>query len=87
MKPREHPGRVAVRCCLVRVLTVVLLLVLSFCFQLQLCISNSSWSDAFSLDTVGSYGCVRCPANSMDYLVTAQRFQMQRKMSLAYTSS
>lgn len=36
-----------------------------------MCISNSSWSDAFSLDTVGSYGCVQCPANNMDYLVTA----------------
>ena len=38
--------------------------------QLQLCISTSSWSDGFSLDTVGSYGCVRCPANNMDFLVT-----------------
>ncbi|XP_029702157.1 vacuolar protein sorting-associated protein 13C isoform X2 [Takifugu rubripes] len=37
--------------------------------KLQLCISNSSWSDAFSLDTVGSYGCVQCPASNMDYLV------------------
>uniref|UniRef100_H3CXZ0 Vacuolar protein sorting 13 homolog C n=1 Tax=Tetraodon nigroviridis TaxID=99883 RepID=H3CXZ0_TETNG len=37
--------------------------------KLQLCISNSSWSDAFSLDTVGSYGCVQCPANNMNYLV------------------
>ncbi|XP_036950284.1 vacuolar protein sorting-associated protein 13C isoform X4 [Acanthopagrus latus] len=37
--------------------------------KLQLCVSTSSWSDAFSLDTVGSYGCVRCPANSMDFLV------------------
>ncbi|CDQ99284.1 unnamed protein product, partial [Oncorhynchus mykiss] len=37
--------------------------------QLQLCVSTSSWSDGFSLDTVGSYGCVRCPANTMDYLV------------------
>lgn len=47
----------------------------SFCFrlllQLQLCISNSSWSDGFSLDTVGSYGCLRCPASNMDYLVGA----------------
>lgn len=41
----------------------------AFVFQLQLCISNSSWSDAFSLDTVGSYGCVQCPASNMDYLV------------------
>uniref|UniRef100_A0A3P9AR25 Vacuolar protein sorting 13 homolog C n=1 Tax=Maylandia zebra TaxID=106582 RepID=A0A3P9AR25_9CICH len=37
--------------------------------KLQLCISTSSWSDGFSLDTVGSYGCVRCPANHMDFLV------------------
>ncbi|XP_035538229.1 vacuolar protein sorting-associated protein 13C [Morone saxatilis] len=37
--------------------------------KLQLCISTSSWSDGFSLDTVGSYGCVRCPANNMDFLV------------------
>lgn len=40
--------------------------------QLQLRVSTSSWSDAFSLDTVGSYGCVRCPANNMDFLVRAQ---------------
>lgn len=38
--------------------------------QLQLCVSTSSWSDGFSLDTVGSSGCVRCPSNNMDYLVT-----------------
>ncbi|XP_059213226.1 intermembrane lipid transfer protein VPS13C isoform X2 [Centropristis striata] len=37
--------------------------------KLQLCVSTSSWSDGFSLDTVGSYGCVRCPASSMDFLV------------------
>ncbi|XP_055010645.1 LOW QUALITY PROTEIN: intermembrane lipid transfer protein VPS13C [Boleophthalmus pectinirostris] len=37
--------------------------------KLQLCISTSSWSEPFSLDTVGSYGCVRCPANNMDFLV------------------
>ncbi|KAM6980546.1 intermembrane lipid transfer protein VPS13C [Aplochiton taeniatus] len=37
--------------------------------KLQLCVSTSSWSDGFSLDTVGSYGCVRCPANTMDFLV------------------
>ncbi|KAM7424819.1 hypothetical protein PAMA_000939 [Pampus argenteus] len=37
--------------------------------KLQLCISTSSWSDGFSLDTVGSYGCVRCPANNMNFLV------------------
>ncbi|KAL1007735.1 hypothetical protein UPYG_G00090880 [Umbra pygmaea] len=37
--------------------------------KLQLCVSTSSWSEGFSLDTVGSYGCVRCPANNMDYLV------------------
>ncbi|XP_072517256.1 intermembrane lipid transfer protein VPS13C isoform X4 [Salminus brasiliensis] len=37
--------------------------------KLQLCVSTSSWSDGFSLDTVGSYGCVRCPDKNMDYLV------------------
>ncbi|KAJ7994515.1 hypothetical protein DPEC_G00250280 [Dallia pectoralis] len=37
--------------------------------KLQLCVSTSSWSDGFSLDTVGSYGCVRCPGNNMDFLV------------------
>ncbi|XP_061592670.1 intermembrane lipid transfer protein VPS13C isoform X5 [Cololabis saira] len=37
--------------------------------KIQLCISTSSWSDGFSLDTVGSYGCVRCPASNMDYLL------------------
>ncbi|KAF1393337.1 hypothetical protein PFLUV_G00038030 [Perca fluviatilis] len=37
--------------------------------KLQLCVSTSYWSDGFSLDTVGSYGCVRCPANNMDFLV------------------
>ncbi|KAJ6664322.1 hypothetical protein lerEdw1_008541 [Lerista edwardsae] len=37
--------------------------------KIQLCISTSSWSSSFSLDTVGSYGCVKCPANSMDFLV------------------
>lgn len=42
--------------------------------QLQLCVSTSSWSDGFSLDTVGSYGCVRCPANHMDFLVTFSFF-------------
>lgn len=40
--------------------------------QLQLRVSTSSWSDAFSLDTVGSYGCVRCPASNMDFLVRPQ---------------
>ncbi|KAG7483053.1 hypothetical protein JOB18_037841 [Solea senegalensis] len=37
--------------------------------KIQLCVSTSSWSDSFSLDTVGSYGCVRCPANNVDFLV------------------
>ncbi|KFO74137.1 Vacuolar protein sorting-associated protein 13C, partial [Cuculus canorus] len=37
--------------------------------KIQLCISTSGWSSSFSLDTVGSYGCVRCSANNMDYLV------------------
>ncbi|KAG8440222.1 hypothetical protein GDO86_006127 [Hymenochirus boettgeri] len=37
--------------------------------KIQLCISTSSWSTGFSLDTVGSYGCVKCPAGKMEYLV------------------
>ncbi|XP_021263276.1 vacuolar protein sorting-associated protein 13C [Numida meleagris] len=37
--------------------------------KIQLCISTSTWSSSFSLDTVGSYGCVRCSANNMEYLV------------------
>ncbi|XP_060923538.1 intermembrane lipid transfer protein VPS13C isoform X1 [Limanda limanda] len=37
--------------------------------KLQLSVSTSSWSDGFSLETVGSYGCVRCPDDSMDFLV------------------
>ncbi|XP_074090395.1 intermembrane lipid transfer protein VPS13C isoform X2 [Macrotis lagotis] len=37
--------------------------------KVQLRISTSSWSSSFSLDTVGSYGCVKCPANNMEYLV------------------
>ncbi|KAB5559460.1 hypothetical protein PHYPO_G00029360 [Pangasianodon hypophthalmus] len=37
--------------------------------KLQLCVSTSSWSDGFSLDTVGSYGCVRCQDKNMDFLV------------------
>ncbi|XP_010138739.1 PREDICTED: vacuolar protein sorting-associated protein 13C, partial [Buceros rhinoceros silvestris] len=37
--------------------------------KIQLCISTSTWSGSFSLDTVGSYGCVRCSASNMDYLV------------------
>ncbi|XP_063782573.1 intermembrane lipid transfer protein VPS13C isoform X2 [Pseudophryne corroboree] len=37
--------------------------------KIQLCISTSSWSSGFSLDTVGSYGCVKCPAGKLAYLV------------------
>ncbi|XP_078536950.1 intermembrane lipid transfer protein VPS13C isoform X2 [Lissotriton helveticus] len=37
--------------------------------KVQLSISTSSWSNGFSLDTVGSYGCVKCPATTMEYLV------------------
>ncbi|KAG9489635.1 hypothetical protein GDO78_005537 [Eleutherodactylus coqui] len=37
--------------------------------KIQLCVSTSSWSSSFSLDTVGSYGCVKCPAGKMEYLV------------------
>ena len=42
----------------------------SFPPQIQLSVSTSALSDGFSLDTVGSYGCVRCPASTLDYLVT-----------------
>uniref|UniRef100_A0A8C5V364 Vacuolar protein sorting 13 homolog C n=1 Tax=Microcebus murinus TaxID=30608 RepID=A0A8C5V364_MICMU len=38
-------------------------------FLVQLKISTSAWSNSFSLDTVGSYGCVKCPASNMEYLV------------------
>ncbi|XP_041037246.1 vacuolar protein sorting-associated protein 13C isoform X4 [Carcharodon carcharias] len=37
--------------------------------KIQLCVSTSSWSNGFSLDTVGSYGCVKCPAKNMGYLI------------------
>ncbi|XP_006831641.1 PREDICTED: vacuolar protein sorting-associated protein 13C isoform X1 [Chrysochloris asiatica] len=37
--------------------------------KVQLKISTSDWSNSFSLDTVGSYGCVKCPANNMEYVV------------------
>ncbi|KAM5242082.1 intermembrane lipid transfer protein VPS13C isoform 2-T2 [Hipposideros larvatus] len=37
--------------------------------KVQLKISTSAWSSSFSLDTVGSYGCVKCPANNMEYQV------------------
>ncbi|KAL6050206.1 hypothetical protein STEG23_015214, partial [Scotinomys teguina] len=37
--------------------------------KVQLKISTSAWSSGFSLDTVGSYGCVKCPAANMEYLV------------------
>ncbi|XP_078286094.1 intermembrane lipid transfer protein VPS13C isoform X3 [Rhinoraja longicauda] len=37
--------------------------------KIQLCVSTSSWSNGFSLDTVGSYGCVKCPAKNKEYLV------------------
>uniref|UniRef100_A0A8C2YMD7 Vacuolar protein sorting 13 homolog C n=1 Tax=Chinchilla lanigera TaxID=34839 RepID=A0A8C2YMD7_CHILA len=37
--------------------------------KVQLKISTSAWSSGFSLDTVGSYGCVKCPSNNMEYLV------------------
>nr|XP_015199112.1 PREDICTED: vacuolar protein sorting-associated protein 13C isoform X6 [Lepisosteus oculatus] len=37
--------------------------------KIQLCISTSTWSSAFSLDTVGSYGCVKCPASNMEFLI------------------
>ncbi|XP_039196017.1 vacuolar protein sorting-associated protein 13C isoform X5 [Crotalus tigris] len=37
--------------------------------KIQLCVSTSTWSSSFSLDTVGNSGCVKCPAFSMDFLV------------------
>ncbi|ETE73059.1 Vacuolar protein sorting-associated protein 13C, partial [Ophiophagus hannah] len=37
--------------------------------KIQLCISTSTWSSNFSLDTVGNSGCVKCPAGNMDFLV------------------
>ncbi|XP_012861807.3 vacuolar protein sorting-associated protein 13C, partial [Echinops telfairi] len=37
--------------------------------KVQLKISTSDWSSSFSLDTVGSYGCVKCPAGNTEYLV------------------
>ncbi|XP_063044698.1 intermembrane lipid transfer protein VPS13C isoform X2 [Engraulis encrasicolus] len=37
--------------------------------KLQLSVSSSSWSDAFSLDTVGSYGCITCPDKNIAFLV------------------
>ncbi|XP_070809810.1 intermembrane lipid transfer protein VPS13C isoform X2 [Pituophis catenifer annectens] len=37
--------------------------------KIQLCISTSTWSSSFSLDTVGNSGCVKCPAGNMDFLV------------------
>ncbi|XP_051053816.1 intermembrane lipid transfer protein VPS13C isoform X2 [Phodopus roborovskii] len=37
--------------------------------KVQLKISTSEWSSGFSLDTVGSYGCVKCPATNAEYLV------------------
>ncbi|KAK5914777.1 hypothetical protein CesoFtcFv8_000431 [Champsocephalus esox] len=37
--------------------------------KIQLSVATSSWSEAFSPDAVGSYGCVRCPASKMDFLV------------------
>eukprot|EP00062_Callorhinchus_milii_P002445 gi/632938634/ref/XP_007905785.1/ PREDICTED: vacuolar protein sorting-associated protein 13C [Callorhinchus milii] len=37
--------------------------------KIQLCVSTSNWSSSFSLDTVGSYGCVKCPAKNMEYLI------------------
>uniref|UniRef100_A0A670Z3U9 Vacuolar protein sorting 13 homolog C n=1 Tax=Pseudonaja textilis TaxID=8673 RepID=A0A670Z3U9_PSETE len=37
--------------------------------KIQLCVSTSTWSSSFSLDTVGNSGCVKCPAGNMDFLV------------------
>jgi len=37
--------------------------------QVRLMISDSDLSDEFSLDTVGSYGDVKCKGRHKDYLV------------------
>ncbi|XP_026537812.1 vacuolar protein sorting-associated protein 13C [Notechis scutatus] len=37
--------------------------------KIQLCVSTSTWSSSFSMDTVGNSGCVKCPAGNMDFLV------------------
>uniref|UniRef100_A0A8C6YIP6 Vacuolar protein sorting 13 homolog C n=1 Tax=Naja naja TaxID=35670 RepID=A0A8C6YIP6_NAJNA len=37
--------------------------------KIQLCVSTSTWSSSFSLDTVGNSGCVKCSASNMDFLV------------------
>lgn len=62
--------------------------------QLQLRVSTSSWSDPFSLDTVGSYGCVRCPANNMDFLVRSrsllpccQRMMIRQSCAVDFTTA
>ncbi|KAL7980317.1 hypothetical protein Chor_014646 [Crotalus horridus] len=39
--------------------------------KIQLCVSTSTWSSSFSLDTVGNSGCVKCPAFNMDFLCVA----------------
>ncbi|XP_029943561.1 vacuolar protein sorting-associated protein 13C [Salarias fasciatus] len=55
--------------------------------KIQLSVSTSSWSQGFSLDTVGSYGCVRCPTGSMDFLVGVSiqlsSFNLTRIVSLS----
>ncbi|XP_075432218.1 intermembrane lipid transfer protein VPS13C isoform X2 [Ascaphus truei] len=54
--------------------------------KIQLCISTSLWSPGFSMDTVGSYGCVKCPAGKMEYLVgvniTMSSFNLSRIVTL-----
>lgn len=40
------------------------------CFQIRLMISESELSDDFSIDTVGSYGDVKCKGRQKDYMVT-----------------
>ncbi|MGH0128153.1 UNVERIFIED_CONTAM: hypothetical protein FKN15_061461 [Acipenser sinensis] len=42
---------------------------ISYSLEVQLMVSDSELSDEFSLDTVGSYGDVKCKARNKDYLV------------------
>ena len=43
--------------------------IVCFVSQVRLMISDSELSDDFSLDTVGSYGDVKCKGRYKDYLV------------------
>ncbi len=45
------------------------------CLQIRLMISESELSDDFSIDTVGSYGDVKCKGKQKDYMVTVLLLQ------------